>query len=162
MPSDKGFTLIELLFAVAILAIALSVATPSLTELLRNQRTRTGPHELRQALDFARESAVHSGQPISLIARASNWAAGWDVVVDTGNSGIRDEHSLLLAAHEALDGIRVLADSTSSRYIHFIPRGYSIQPNGAFHSGTLTVCGEGSNHYRIVINKAGRIREDAE
>ncbi|MDG9853661.1 GspH/FimT family pseudopilin [Pseudomonas nitroreducens] len=160
MSRERGFTLVELLFALAIVTIALSVATPSFTELLRNQRARTATHELRQAIDFTRESAVHSGRPISIVAIAGNWANGWEVMVDADNTGTRSEHKPLLASHATLNGIRVLADSTSSRYLHFTPRGNGIQPNGAFHSGTLTICGEGSSHYRIVINKAGRIREE--
>lgn len=160
MSREQGFTLVELLFTLAIVTIALSVATPSFTELLRNQRARTATHELRQAIDFTRESAVHSGRPISIVAISGNWANGWEVMVDADNTGTRSEHKPLLASHATLNGVRVLADSTSSRYLHFTPRGNGIQPNGAFHSGTLTVCGEGSSHYRIVINKAGRIREE--
>jgi len=161
MPRERGFTLVELLFTLAIIAIALSIASPAFTELLRNQRARTATHELRQAIDFTRESAVHSGRPVSIVAISGNWANGWEVVVDAGNTGTRGEHTPPLATHEMLNGVRILADSTSSRYLHFTPRGNGIQPNGAFHSGTLTVCGEGSNHYRVVINKAGRVREEA-
>lgn len=68
MPRGKGFTLIELLFTLAILAIALSIAAPSFSEMLKNQRASTAAQELRNALDYTRESAAHSGQATSIAA----------------------------------------------------------------------------------------------
>lgn len=161
MPRDPGFTLVELLFTLAILAIALSIAAPSFSEMLRNQQASTATQELRNALDFARESAVHSGQPISVAAINADWAAGWEVFVDPANRGARGSQQPPLAAHSALGSISIRTDSTSRRYIHFTARGNAIQPNGAFHSGTLTLCGEGRTSYRIVFNKAGRIRTES-
>ncbi|NMZ61939.1 GspH/FimT family pseudopilin [Pseudomonas nitroreducens] len=160
MTRERGLTLVELLFTLAILAIVLSVAAPSLSELLRDQRASVATQELRNTLDFARESAVHSGQSISIAATRADWAAGWEAFVDPGNRGSRDPQQPPLAAHDALSGISIRTDSTSRRYIHFTPRGNAIQPNGAFHSGTLTLCGEGRTSYRIVFNKAGRIRTE--
>ncbi|WP_225607858.1 MULTISPECIES: GspH/FimT family pseudopilin [unclassified Pseudomonas] len=158
---ELGFTLVELLLTLAILAIALSIAAPNLSELLQNQRASTATHELRNALDFARESAAHSGQAISIAATGGDWAAGWEVFADSGNSGVRAPQQPPLAAHGPLSGIHIHTDSTSRRYLHFTPLGNAIQPNGAFHSGTLTLCGAGRASYHIVFNKAGRIRTES-
>lgn len=161
MARVQGFTLVELLFTLAIIAIALSIAAPSFSEMLSNQRASTAAHELRSALDFARETAAHSGQPISVVANHGDWAAGWEIFVDPDNRGTRAPEQALLAVHDPLTGIRIHTDSTSRRFIHYIPRGNAIQPNGAFHAGTLTLCGEGRSSFRIVFNKAGRIRTES-
>lgn len=158
---EPGFTLVELLFTLVILAIALSIAAPSFSELLHNRRASTATQELRNALDFARESAAHSGQPISIAATGDDWASGWEVFADAGNSGVRARQQLPLATHGPLSGVSIRTDSTSRRYLHFTPRGNAIQPNGAFHSGTLTLCGAGRTSYHVVFNKAGRIRTES-
>lgn len=161
MPRGKGFTLIELLFTLAILAIALSIAAPSFSEMLKNQRASTAAQELRNALDYTRESAAHSGQATSIAAISGDWAAGWEVFADSGNRGTRESSLSPLAAHGPLNGISIRTDNTSRRYIHFTPRGNAIQPNGAFHSSTLTICGEGQSSFRVVFNKVGRIRTES-
>lgn len=161
MARESGFTLVELLFTLALVAVALSIAAPSFSELLHNQRTTIAAQELRNALDFARESAAHSGQPISIAATNSDWAMGWEVFVDPTNRGVRDPQQPPLVAHGALNDVSIRTDSTSRRYIHFTPRGNAIQPNGAFHAATLTLCGEGRTSYRVVFNKIGRIRSES-
>jgi type IV fimbrial biogenesis protein FimT len=161
MPRNQGVTLVELLFTVAILAIALSIAAPSFSELLSNHKASTATQDLRSALDFARESAVHSGQPMSIAPLEGNWISGWEVFVDPDNRGVRASAYPPLIIHGPLGIRQIQTDSTSRRYIHFTARGNSIQPNGAFHSGTLTLCGDGDSSFRIVINKAGRIRTES-
>ncbi|MBB4865157.1 type IV fimbrial biogenesis protein FimT [Pseudomonas nitritireducens] len=161
MSRNRGVTLVELLFALAILAIAVAIATPSLGELLNNHRASTATQDLRSALDFARESAVHSGQSTSIAPLDGDWNSGWEVYPDPDNRGQRQPQNAPLIAHGPLGIRRIQTDTLSRRYIHFTPRGNSIQPNGALHAGTLTLCGDGSRSFRIILNKVGRIRTES-
>ena len=107
------------------------VAAPSFSELLRNQRASSATQELRNALDFTRETAVHNGQSISIAATNGDWAAGWEVFVDPGNRGTRDAQHPPLTVHGPSPGMTLRTDSTSRRYIHFTPRGNAIHQHRA-------------------------------
>ncbi len=161
MLKHNAFSLIELLVALAILTIALSIAAPGFGRLLEEHRLRVAAQELQSALNQARATAVLTGQPVSIAALDGNWAQGWVLFVDSNNNGTREPTEQLLATHAALSNITVIPDSTSRRYVHYTPGGYSIQPSGAFHSGHFVLCTSTQSATRIVINRAGRIRRES-
>lgn len=162
MPRVRGVSLVELLMCLALLAILSSMAAPSFSDLLARQRAQSAAHSLRSALNLARETAVLSGQAVSIAPIDGDWSAGWRIFHDSNNDGRRQEHEPPLANQQRLEGIAIHADRTSKRYIHFRTDGVSIQPNGAFHAGHLAICGRGSVAYKVLINRSGRIRlEDA-
>lgn len=157
----RGISLVELLICLALLAILLSMAAPSFSDLVARQQTQTAAHSLRSALNLARETAVLTGQAVSIAAIDGNWTAGWRVFHDHNNDGARQDNEPPLANQQAFDGVEIHADRTSKRYIHFRADGVSIQPSGAFHAGHLVVCGRGSNAYKLLINRSGRIRQES-
>lgn len=156
----RGISLVELLVCLALLAILMSMAAPSFSDLLARQRTQTAAHSLRSALNLARETAVMTGQAVSIAAIDGDWSAGWRIFHDRNNDGQRQDDEPALANQQSLEGVAIHADRTSKRYIHFRADGASIQPSGAFHAGHLAVCGKGSNAYKLVINRSGRIRQE--
>ncbi|MNM89957.1 hypothetical protein D3C81_1022030 [compost metagenome] len=160
MLKTRGFSLVELLIVVSILTIALSFAAPSFGEFIAKQHIQTAFDSLNGAIHQARSTAALTGRPVSLVATAGDWAKGWSLFFDANNDGIRQAHEELISVHEALPNITVLPDTTTRRYIHYVPAGYSIQKSGAFHAGNLAICGKSSRGYKIVINRAGRIRHE--
>ncbi|WP_080582497.1 GspH/FimT family pseudopilin [Xanthomonas phaseoli] len=68
----RGFSLIECSIAVAALAVALSIALPSLTALHRTHQVRAAMLELAAHLALARSTSITRGDPVGMCPRESS------------------------------------------------------------------------------------------
>lgn len=73
----RGFTLIELIVAIAVAAILLTVAVPSLTKLIRDNRVASQTNELVALINLARNEAIRRNKSIDvdLISETDGWGA---------------------------------------------------------------------------------------
>lgn len=93
---QRGFTLIELMVTIAVLAIVVTMAAPSFTTMINNNRSAALGEELATALNFARSEAVRRGSRVSICASgdgascsgANTWTQGWIVFADNATSDI--------------------------------------------------------------------------
>lgn len=77
-----GLSLLELLVTLVIVSVLLSLASPSFSQLIAEQRLRQAITELRISLMTARSEAVKRSQGVALIKSGSDWGTGW--CVETG------------------------------------------------------------------------------
>ena len=73
----RGLSLLELLATLVILSILVSLAAPSFSRMLAEQRLRQVGTELRVSLSSARSEAVKRNEGVSLIQQGSDWSNGW-------------------------------------------------------------------------------------
>ena len=73
---SKGFTLVELLVVIAIVAISLTIAVPSVQELLRNNRVASQNNELVALIMLAKSQAIRRNEnwQVELISNGFSWA----------------------------------------------------------------------------------------
>ena len=87
---SHGLSLIELLAGLVILSVLVSLAAPSFSTILAEQRLRQASSEMRISLTTARSEAIKRGESVVVVPRESSWSKGWCVEADAGASGCTD------------------------------------------------------------------------
>lgn len=158
---NTGFTLIELLMTLAVLAILLAVAAPSMASL-KARSAATGTHNLlMSSFATARVHAV-SHRKLTTICPGTEadgcrsdgiWDEGWIIFVDRNDNGRLDAEDVLVRAESPLPrGLQ--AHSGSGR-----PRA-TFRPTGLAGGTNLTlrVCAEGRVQSALILSNTGRAR----
>ena len=175
--SSVGFTLIELMVVIAIIAIGLGIAAPSVRNLTLNAQMSAQANDLLADLALARSEAIKRNARVAICSsstglactggtalRPGAWEVGRIVFVDTNQNGSRDgDEDILRAAAEAPIGntVTVTGDAAAggARSVHYRSSG-SMTAGGA--NIVFTLCDErtgsaGTGIGRtITINNTGR------
>lgn len=142
-----GFTVIELMITVALLAILVGIAAPSLRDLTMNARITSQANDLMTDLAMTRSEAVKRSVRTAICTSSSgtactssNWQQGWIVFADADGDGALAAVTDIIKAVPALDGGNTLVSaghSTNGSAAMFVPYRPSgvVTPGGA---GTIT------------------------
>lgn len=158
---QAGFTLMELLIGIAVLAILTTLALPSFTQFIQNNRLAGEANEMVAAFQFARSEALKRGIAVQVCSSAdgascggSDWSDGWIAFRDPdGNDEPNDA---------AVDVLRVWTSpgddfqfTPASGTVGFQPNGFAT---GAAQGFDLQLDGstEGNNR-RVFIERTGRV-----
>lgn len=74
-----GFTLIELLVTVAVLGIVMTLAAPSMVDLINSNRLKSAAFDLVVSLNYARSEAIKRNTDATLTPAGGGWSSGWSV-----------------------------------------------------------------------------------
>lgn len=139
----RGLTLIELVITIAVLAILLTVAVPSITELLKNNRMAGQATELVGVMTFARSEAIRRNAQI-LVDLSIVDSSTWNVTV-TGPDGtvLRDITNERVGLSE-------------DRTFTFTNRGYLDPFNEVTFSLTHENCSSGRQRRNFTMERTGQ------
>lgn len=88
--NETGFTLVELIATLTIAAILATVAVPSMSTFLKNNRITSQANEFIIAMNYARSEAIKRGAALSVVAVGGGigdeWGNGWNVVLVSDGS----------------------------------------------------------------------------
>ncbi|HEV2620700.1 MAG TPA: GspH/FimT family pseudopilin [Frateuria sp.] len=156
----RGLTLVEQVMVVAIVAILVSVASPSLAGLVRRGRMQSAQTDFMQALGYARNEAVlrHTRMVFCptrdglRCSEESRWESGWLVGVDRDRNNQPDGAPLRVGQGHAPLRIK---SSQARRRVAFLPDGSASGSNL-----TLLFCSpdQGQGPLGVVVSNSGRIR----
>lgn len=159
MNKEHGFTLIELIVTLAIAAILVNVAVPSMKTMIDNNRLTAATNRLVGALGYARSEAVKQGAIVTICSSntAGNdcgsgadalWEHGWFVFIDSDSDGTPDSGEIMRVGDPLAGSVVVTATSPE---LAFNASGFAANNN----PGTLTVCDNRSGNFgktlRIMI-----------
>ncbi|ADE17005.1 putative type-4 fimbrial pilin related signal peptide protein (plasmid) [Nitrosococcus halophilus Nc 4] len=160
-----GFTLVELIITLAIAAILVTMAVPSFTNTIRNNRLVTDTNNLITAFNLARSEAIKRGVSSAICSGSEsagcggNWNSGWIVFVDSDEDcAYTAGTDTLLRVYEGLENstLEVKQDSSSETCTAFNSRG--MNTTAEFDKElTFTLCSPGLGKTRILsISPLGR------
>jgi len=100
----RGFTLIEALVVLAILGILVTIAAPSLRDMVIASRVRSAASDLFESMLLARSEAIKRGTSVDIIPTGGDWAAGWTVQAG----------ATVIQSHDASQDVTVTGYTTAS------------------------------------------------
>lgn len=90
--SAHGFTLIEMMISIAILAILLGIAAPSMTALIRDQRVKTATYDVYASFAFARSEAIKRNANVAITPNGTDWGGGWQI--QAGGTSLKNQDAI--------------------------------------------------------------------
>ncbi len=153
---QRGFTLIELMVTIAVLAIVVTIAAPSFTTMINNNRSIALGEELVTALNYARAEAVKRGDSVSVCASSDGatctgtWTQGW-VVADADDNVLRHWEAPNTGA-----AIAVTRNAAAITSISFARLGILSPATQVNITSSVSGCGSGAAR-TITVGPAGLI-----
>ena len=177
-PKQHGMTLVELMVTLAVAAILVSAALPSLSDMAANNRLSALNNQLVSSLNYARSEAVKRRYDVALCVRTSAGAAcnasggfesGWIIFTDcNGDGAVTATNVCDLDGNGANESAEVIlqdnlpnADGVtiSSNFNVPSPRQIRYRPNGTvIDNGTLTLSRAGVNVNEVTVAPTGRVK----
>lgn len=171
---QRGFSLLELLVTLAIGAVLLGLAVPSLQGLMSGSQLSATTNTLVYSLQTARSEAIKRGATVGVCTSTTPLAAnaacdsgagydsGWIVFVDADDSGAREAaEEIVLTVEARSPAFTLTADAVFADALYFNDSGYSVSAAGIPLSGGILIdYAANSEQRRVNVAANGRVSSE--
>jgi len=91
---NAGFTLVELVVAIAVIGILASIAIPSFSGMIANNKAKGIATDLYFDLAKARSEAVKRNMDVTMSPSDDGWKKGWNIYPTNQSDNILENHSV--------------------------------------------------------------------
>ncbi|BBF87405.1 type IV fimbrial biogenesis protein FimT [Aquitalea magnusonii] len=147
----RGFTLIEVVVVMAVFAILLAIAVPSMSQFVTENRIKQAATDINMTLLNARSNAMRMGVPVVVCAStgvasggvascdASSWSSGWVSFVDFQRTGSPTASGVLVVHGAIPSSLYVTVTPSSTTALQYLPGGQlRLQATGTGGSAATT------------------------
>lgn len=138
MARSQGFTLVEMMVTVAVAAILISIAMPSLNRIADSNALKATTRDLVSTINTARSQSISTRTDVKVEPATGGWADGWSITY--GSAAIEASQDYI-----PRDGVTVSRVGTNDS-MTFLSRG-GLSGGGA---ATLTVCHQNLGNGRTI------------
>jgi Tfp pilus assembly protein FimT len=162
--SQAAYMLFEVMIALAIIAILVSVAIPSLRNSIEHHNDTILQSQLLKTIHLARQAAQASGMPVGVCKNnmhhvcGGNWDDGLLIFYDAEENGIIKDEKQIIAVMQVnvrKGKIHWRAFPRYRDYLRFAPHKWWANDNGIFWYCHVS---NPSPSFAIVTNKSGSTR----
>lgn len=138
MKKHSGFTLIELMVVMAIAAVMVTLAAPSLKQFVQSSTMTSGVNTFLSDMRFARSESIRRGGGV-VMCRSDNpeaganavcgsgsttgWESGWIIFVNLNQGSQRSSTEPLLRVQGPLTSINTIAETGAATIFKFTATG---------------------------------------
>lgn len=169
--NEKGFTFLELMITLAISAILLGLAIPSLQSWHGDSAIVSTTNDFVTSVHTARSAAVTRGAKVGMCpstdpndtnavcSAGTAWTKGWIVFVDDNENGTREApaEELLLQMEERSAGFTIVPDTVFQNLIYFTFNGTSVTTANIPVAGKVTMKYGASENREITVSANGHV-----
>ncbi len=147
----RGFTLIEVVVVMAVFAILLTIAVPSMSQFVTENRIKQAATDINMTLLNARSNAMRMGVPVVVCASTgatsgsvpscdgSSWSSGWVSFIDFQRTGSPTASGVLVTHGSIPSSLYVTVTPSGTTGLQYLPGGQmQLQVTGSGGSAATT------------------------
>ncbi|NEX21536.1 prepilin-type N-terminal cleavage/methylation domain-containing protein [Thiorhodococcus mannitoliphagus] len=151
---QRGLTLLELILVVAILAILIGVAVPSMHEMLARNRLKAAAQAIAEDLQWARSEAIKRNRSIAVSLEPSTWCYGITLATALGCDCRQTQSAPKGCELKRVNGVDYPGTSLSATFPQTV-----FEPRRATaRNGSLLLQSDRGTAIKVILSRLGRVR----